>query len=379
MSSSEHRPTTLAQESPFYTTTRAMPNTSQGYYANNLSIGSTADVLSSLQSQPRTFYRTSGTDQVYSTNGYSSTEGAHGSSSNASFIGSRSGSYDSAFPQAVTPESGLGGNQVDAYGYMYSASHNQSGTAAGIAGITPPTLSPTSGSQQHRRKSKASSSSSSSSRQRRSSKHSHHAHSHRGFSPPESIIASSSTTGVAIMGGGGMMARGGNRSKLRSASRTSKNTHHNPPATAEERKSRETHNNVEKQYRNRLNAHFESLLSALPESMQSGGGDDENDEGMGGAGGGVVDSTDRRVSKAEVLDMARRHIKALERECLLLESERDELRENMEKLRWLFGRCEGGGAAAAAAAGIVINGSGSTGAGASVSEGVGFADATSMS
>ncbi|KAI1808502.1 hypothetical protein F4811DRAFT_570441 [Daldinia bambusicola] len=122
------------------------------------------------------------------------------------------------------------------------------------------------------------------------------------------------------------------KSRLRSASRTSKNTHHNPPASAEEQKSRETHNQVEKQYRNRLNAHFESLLDALPETMQAGEGDDD---------GEALDLTDRRVSKAEVLDMARRHIQALERECAALEGERDELRNNMERLRWLFGRCEG--------------------------------------
>ncbi|KAI1375949.1 hypothetical protein F4677DRAFT_460181 [Hypoxylon crocopeplum] len=122
------------------------------------------------------------------------------------------------------------------------------------------------------------------------------------------------------------------KSRLRSASRTSKNTHHNPPVSMEEQKSRETHNQVEKQYRNRLNAHFESLLEALPETMQAGEGDD---------GGEALDMTDRRVSKAEVLDMARRHIQALERECAALEGERDELRNNVARLRWLFGRYEG--------------------------------------
>ncbi|KAI1107280.1 hypothetical protein F4804DRAFT_223346 [Jackrogersella minutella] len=128
-------------------------------------------------------------------------------------------------------------------------------------------------------------------------------------------------------------ASNSSKSRLRSASRTSKNTHHNPPATVEEQKNRETHNQVEKQYRNRLNAHFESLLEALPETMQAGEGEDD---------GEALDLSDRRVSKAEVLDMARRHIQTLERECAALEGERDELRDNMERLRWLFGRCEGG-------------------------------------
>jgi hypothetical protein len=261
------------------------------------------EALSGLQTQPRALYTVS-SSHVYPTNEYSSTDGNPESSSSASFIASRAGSYDSSFPQSVTPESGFG-TQADAYSYMY---HSQ-----GPAGIvaTPPALSPTTGHQQHHHKkhSKAAS------RQRKSSKHQY-----QGFSP-ESLVVTKTTTA------------GNNRSKLRSASRTSKNTHHNPPTTVEERKSRETHNNVEKQYRNRLNAHFESLLSALPERMQSGEGEE---------GGDGLDVGDRRVSKAEVLEMARRHIKALERECAVLEGERDELRDNMEKLRWLFGRCEGG-------------------------------------
>lgn len=107
-----------------------------------------------------------------------------------------------------------------------------------------------------------------------------------------------------------------------------KNTHHNPPATEEERRNRESHNQVEKQYRNRLNAHFESLLNALPENLRGGGGDEDEDEGMDAGGGGGGGSGDRRVSKAEVLDMARRHIQALERECSALEGERDECKQN---------------------------------------------------
>ncbi|KAI3337425.1 hypothetical protein HD806DRAFT_39031 [Xylariaceae sp. AK1471] len=303
MTSGEYQPSTLAPEAPYYTT-RALNTTNhhnaQGYYPTALSSGGTAETLSGLQSQPRALYRAS-SNHVYPTNEYSSTDGNPESSSSASFIASRAGSYDSSFPQSVTPESGRS-TQVDAYNYMY---HSQ-----GPAGIvtTPPALSPATGHQQHHHKK----SNRAASRQRKSSKHLY-----QGFSP-ESLVAT--TTGSS-------------RSKLRSASRTSKNTHHNPPASIEERKSRETHNNVEKQYRNRLNAHFESLLSALPERMQSG---------EGGEGGDALDVGDRRVSKAEVLEMARRHIKALERECAVLEGERDELRDNMEKLRWLFGRCEGG-------------------------------------
>ncbi|KAI0166280.1 hypothetical protein GGR57DRAFT_19067 [Xylariaceae sp. FL1272] len=301
MTSSECKPSTIAQEAPFYTT-RPLPASShastQGYYTATLPVGGTIETLSSIQNQPRSFYRAN-QNKIYSTNDYSSTEGNQRSSSNASFVTSRAGSYDSSFPHAVTPESGIS-SQVDVYSYMYSHGQEPTGLIP-----TPPTLSPTAGPQHQSKKPKTSS------RQRKAR------HQNQCFSP-ESMAASTP----------------GNRSKLRSASRTSKNTHHNPPASAEERKSRETHNNVEKQYRNRLNAHFESLLSALPESMQCGEGEEGGDCGL--------DSTDRRVSKAEVLDMARRHIKALERACTVLETERDELRENMEKLRWLFGRCEGG-------------------------------------
>ncbi len=131
----------------------------------------------------------------------------------------------------------------------------------------------------------------------------------------------------------------GSRTRLRSASRASKNANHNPPATAEERRSRECHNQVEKQYRNRLNTQFEHLLDALPENMRKGEGVNDRDHGFEGLG-----SAERKVSRAEVLDMARRHIKLLERECALLEGERDELRDSVERLRWFFVRCENGDA-----------------------------------
>ncbi|KAI0448138.1 hypothetical protein F4803DRAFT_10701 [Xylaria telfairii] len=297
MTTAEYQPSTLASEAPFYTTrapSTSSHQNSQGYYPTNIATSSTTDGLSGFQSHPRALYRAN-SSQVYS-NEYNSTEGNPESSSGASFITSRAGSYDSSFPQSMTPESGVGGH-VDAYNYMYSHGQGPAGVVA-----SPPEMSPTSG-HHHHKKNKTSS-------RQRKSKHPPYP----GFAP-ESVAPSSSS----------------NRSKLRSASRTSKNTHHNPPATAEERKSRETHNNVEKQYRNRLNAHFESLLSALPERMQSADGEE----------GGDLDAGDRRVSKAEVLEMARRHIKSLERECAVLEGERDELRDNMERLRWLFGRCEG--------------------------------------
>lgn len=93
----------------------------------------------------------------------------------------------------------------------------------------------------------------------------------------------------------------------------------------EERKARRSHNIVEKKYRYRLNAQFERLLAALPADdrvgdsglRKRGPGDCGDDDG------GAVD--DRRLSKAEVLDLATRRIKMLERETMLLQNDRDML------------------------------------------------------
>ncbi|KAM5353793.1 hypothetical protein ACJ41O_000443 [Fusarium nematophilum] len=118
------------------------------------------------------------------------------------------------------------------------------------------------------------------------------------------------------------------QSKLRSASRTSKNSRDKPNDTPEERRTRASHNLVEKQYRNRLNAQFESLLSALPEHARHGGpgnGDDNESEG--------ANDPDRRVSKGEVLEMARKHIQALEQERNQLERENLELQGNLRRLK----------------------------------------------
>ncbi|KAK1974890.1 hypothetical protein LZ30DRAFT_381579 [Colletotrichum cereale] len=109
--------------------------------------------------------------------------------------------------------------------------------------------------------------------------------------------------------------------RLRSASRTSKNQSQKSTETPEERRTRASHNLVEKQYRNRLNAQFEGLLHALPEQMRSpaGAGDGEESDPS------QRTEQERRVSKAEVLEMARRHIKNLEEEREALNRERGEL------------------------------------------------------
>jgi hypothetical protein len=81
--------------------------------------------------------------------------------------------------------------------------------------------------------------------------------------------------------------------------------------------SRNSHNLIEKQYRNRLNLQFESLLETLPK------------EPVGEAG-------EKRVSKAEVLVHANEYIQELEEEMRLLEEKNDGLEECVQgwKVRW---------------------------------------------
>ncbi|KAK2000946.1 hypothetical protein LX36DRAFT_653896 [Colletotrichum falcatum] len=147
---------------------------------------------------------------------------------------------------------------------------------------------------------------------------------------PASPAGRASVSGRSIKSASSAPSAGGSSGKagaptpprLRSASRTSKNHSHKQTETPEERRTRASHNLVEKQYRNRLNAQFEGLLHALPEQVR------------GAAGGGDGDESDqeRRVSKAEVLDMARRHIKSLEQEREALRRERGELLRSLESL-----------------------------------------------
>lgn len=104
-----------------------------------------------------------------------------------------------------------------------------------------------------------------------------------------------------------------NPTQLRTASRAPKKRAaaqpRHPSETSEEVKARAAHNQVEQQYRKRLNTHFERLLAVLPAP---------------GTEGGIAN--DRRVSKAEVLDLARERIRALEKQTARLERERRELR-----------------------------------------------------
>ncbi|KAM7193296.1 allergen Fus c 3 [Naviculisporaceae sp. PSN 640] len=171
----------------------------------------------------------------------------------------------------------------------------------------------------------------------------------------------SSDIGGSGSGSGGASTGTGttvHKSKLRSASRTSKNIVTRPSETAEERKTRNSHNLVEKQYRNRLNAHFENLLNALPDSIRSPGGSGGDSDGIEGGGGAAsVDLGERRLSKAEVLDMSRRYIQSLEKERDKLEREREELQGDMARLRSAYERGGRGGVGSSAGGGGSLSGS----------------------
>ncbi|TVY32035.1 Allergen Fus c [Lachnellula subtilissima] len=84
---------------------------------------------------------------------------------------------------------------------------------------------------------------------------------------------------------------------------------------------RANHNLTEKLYRNRLNGQFEVLLSALPPAHDAGD---------------VRDGEEKRVSKAEVLILAKEYIRALEQTRLELEKEMGSLSSNVESLKGVW-------------------------------------------
>lgn len=129
------------------------------------------------------------------------------------------------------------------------------------------------------------------------------------------------------------------RTASRAPKRYSQSTARKPAETPEEVKARAAHNQVEQQYRKRLNAQFERLLSVLPQPDYDEEGMDE--EGGGGEGGGRV-GMEKRISKAEVLDLARRRIKLLERERATLERQIEELSTNERKMQDEWARRHGG-------------------------------------
>lgn len=140
--------------------------------------------------------------------------------------------------------------------------------------------------------------------------------------PPGSIFASSSGES-SLSGAGPSSSRG---------SRSSTSSYVTQPLTErlDEKKTRGTHNLVEKQYRNRLNARFEDLMNALPpESLRppASGLGDRSDATA------AADAAARRASKAEVLELARQHIQQLEQQRDTLARERDELLGTSQRLQ----------------------------------------------
>ncbi|KAL1899059.1 hypothetical protein Cpir12675_001616 [Ceratocystis pirilliformis] len=129
-----------------------------------------------------------------------------------------------------------------------------------------------------------------------------------------------------------------NAAQLRTASRAPKKQ--KPPVrrnseSFEESRAREAHNQVEQQYRHRLNSHFERLLATIPMSEYHGETDMMADEEGGSpdrraaARAGI----EKRISKAEVLEMGRTWIEKLTKECAELRSEVEELRAENKKLK----------------------------------------------
>lgn len=88
------------------------------------------------------------------------------------------------------------------------------------------------------------------------------------------------------------------------------------------------HNLTEKRYRSRLNDKFENLLSALPPSLVA-------DTQTG------AEHTEKKTSKAEVLILAKEHIRALERAAEDLEGQNQALSDQMERLGKMMQRSKG--------------------------------------
>jgi hypothetical protein len=89
-------------------------------------------------------------------------------------------------------------------------------------------------------------------------------------------------------------------------------------------KHKTNHCRVERRYRTRLNTSFQNLLRALPQKV---------------VGQSQVDSLNmprkRNIGKGEVLELARRHIKALEERLTWLEEDRKALISGLKDLKGL--------------------------------------------
>jgi hypothetical protein len=91
-------------------------------------------------------------------------------------------------------------------------------------------------------------------------------------------------------------------------------------AKGDNSKTRTNHNQIEKQYRNRLNSQFEVLLSILPK--EEVGSATTVPEGEGKQELSTERVEERKVSKAEVLEMAQKHIRRCKHEVFYLPASR---------------------------------------------------------
>ena len=100
-----------------------------------------------------------------------------------------------------------------------------------------------------------------------------------------------------------------------------------PTPENETKDQRRSHNQVEKQYRNRLNGQFATLLAVIPTNI-IGSALDGSD--------GSLPNGDKKISKSEVLILAKRHIEDLESTQIGLEGSRAALEKEAERLRALW-------------------------------------------
>lgn len=111
----------------------------------------------------------------------------------------------------------------------------------------------------------------------------------------------------------------------RTGQRITYSEHEDDERMEQSRNPKSSHNMVEKQYRNRLNGQFSTLLGALPPDLVGA-----EVEGYGRDDSG---SNEKKVSKAEVLVLAKRHIENLQREKMDLEDRNNALLGDMQRLK----------------------------------------------
>lgn len=107
-----------------------------------------------------------------------------------------------------------------------------------------------------------------------------------------------------------------------------------PGESTQAHRARASHNQVEKEYRNRLHGYFERLLQVLPDEVGQVEQVEEASWGpspSGSTSSGSAQGQNKRLSKAEVLQKARLHIAALEAEAETRRREIARLRRTMEQ------------------------------------------------